>query len=398
MPGDYYINAVARTNSGPAPGPGVGRGGGSAGGLGSSGSRPVGSAGTNPGSDPGSDRDLNYAPTYYPGVASLNDAKPVTVGLSEELLEIGFSMQLVPMSIVAGHVDYPDGTPCTRGTVNLMTEIGGAGGSQIGANFGGRIQWDGRFAIANVPPGRYVLRARGDDNDPADYAMVPISVTGADLSDLTVVLQPNATLIGAVTFQVGATAPPDPSQFRVTAPPTDQSGLGPQPSARPDKDGRFTLAGLPAGLHLIRPGGNTGGWRLQSVTVGGRDVTDTPVALRAGETIANVSIVLTDKLTQISGVLVTDQGQPAPEYTVLAFPTDTSLWRPQARQIVTARPDQTGKYRIVGLPPGEYYLATVDPAQQGEWFEPAYLDEHRVGAAHLTLGEGDAKTQDFKIR
>jgi len=82
---------------------------------------------------------------------------------------------------------------------------------------------------------------------------------------------------------------------------------------------------------------------------------------------------------------------------VLAFPTDASLWRPQARQIMTARPDQTGKYRIRGLPPGQYYLVTVDPAEQGEWFDPLYLDEHRAGAARVTLSEGDVKTQDFKI-
>ena len=80
---------------------------------------------------------------------------------------------------------------------------------------------------------------------------------------------------------------------------------------------------------------------------------------------------------------------------MLAFPTDPSLWRPQARQIMTARPDQNGKFQIRGLPPGEYYLATVDPAEQGEWFEPAFLDEHRAGAARVTLGDGDVKTQDF---
>ena len=37
-------------------------------------------------------------------------------------------------------------------------------------------------------------------------------------------------------------------------------------------------------------------------------------------------------------------------------------------------------------------MTTVDPTEQGEWFEPAYLDEHRAGAPRLTLGEGDVKT------
>jgi hypothetical protein len=82
---------------------------------------------------------------------------------------------------------------------------------------------------------------------------------------------------------------------------------------------------------------------------------------------------------------------------VLAFPTDTTLWRPQARQIMTTRPDQTGKYRIRGLPPSDYYVVTVDPTEQGEWFDPAYLDAHRAGAARITLAEGDVKTQDFRV-
>jgi hypothetical protein len=43
-------------------------------------------------------------------------------------------------------------------------------------------------------------------------------------------------------------------------------------------------------------------------------------------------------------------------------------------------------------------VTTVDPAEQGEWFDPGYLDEHRAGASRLTLGDGEVKTQDFKVK
>ena len=85
------------------------------------------------------------------------------------------------------------------------------------------------------------------------------------------------------------------------------------------------------------------------------------------------------------------------EYTVLAFPTDSTLWRPQARQIVTARPDQTGTFQLRGLPPGDYYVTTINPAEQGEWFEPAFLEQHRGGATRVRLGEGDLRTQNFRV-
>jgi hypothetical protein len=306
-------------------------------------------------------------------------------------------MQLVAMSHVAGRVTNPDGSPATSGNVNLLLDATGRGGNQIGANFGGRIQWDGQFSIANVPPGRYTLRARADDSETPQYASLPINVSGGDLSDLAVVLTPGATLSGIVSFP-STTAPPDATQFRIVAPSMEPGFTGPQPNARLDKDGRFVLSGVPAGLHLIRAGGNARGWTLKSVTVGGRDVTDTPVELRSGEALANITVVFTDKVNEISGTVADDRSAPAPEFTILAFSTDASLWRPQSRQIATARPDQTGKYRIRTLPPGEYYIVAVDPAEQGEWFEPAYLDEHRIGASRVTLSDGDVKTQDFRVK
>ena len=396
-PGEYYVNAIARGGGpgggqfgGPGPG-GFGGGGGRGGRFGGPGGGPGGPAGAT------DQEQVNYAPTYYPGVPSVNEAKPVTVGLSQEVLDINFNMQLVRVSRISGVVSNPDGTPVTSGTVNLVPDTGGGRANQIATNFGGRIQWDGAFTIGNVAPGRYMLRARGDDSETPQFAAQPVSVNGDDLPDLTVVLSPGATISGTISFLPGGSPAPDYTQFRITAPSTDQSDFGPQPNARVDKDGKFTLSGVSAGAHLIRPSNGSRTWLLKSVTAGDRDVTDTPFQVRSGENLANVTVVFTDKQSEINGTLTTENGTPVPEYTVLAFPADSSLWRPQSRHIMTARPDQTGNYRIRGLPPGDYYLATVDPSQQGEWFEPAYLDEHRSGAVRVVLSEGDVKTSNFKV-
>jgi hypothetical protein len=390
MPGEYYVNAIARGGGGGG-GPFGGPGG--PGGFGGRGGR-----GGAPGAGGAPDQEqINYAPTYYPGVPSVAEAKPVNVGLSQEVLDISFNMQLVRVSRISGIVSNPDGTPVTSGNVNLMSDTGGGRGNQIGMSFGGRIQWDGAFTIGNVAPGRYILRARGDDSEVPQFAAQPISVTGVDVSDVIVTLSAGATISGTVSFLPGGSPAPDYTQFRITAPSTDQSEFGPQSNARVDKDGHFSISGVSAGSHLIRPSNGSRTWILKSVTVGDRDVTDAPFPVRSGENVANVTVLFTDKQSEINGTLTTENGTPVPEYTVLVFPVDPALWRPQSRQISTARPDQTGKYRIRGLPPGDYYLATVDPSQQGEWFEPAYLDEHRSGAVRLLLAEGDVKTKDFKI-
>jgi len=408
MPGDYYVNAVARGGpmggipfgafvaggGGPGGGPGGGiRGGGGFGGFAGRGGR------GGPGAGPaGNDQEsINYAPTYFPGVPSVNEAKAITVGLGQEVLDINFNMQLVRTSRISGRVLNPDGTPVTSGNINLTIDAGGGRGNQIGMNYGGRIQWDGAFAINNVPPGRYLLRARGDDSEVPQYAAQPITVNGQDIADFTVILAAGATISGTVNFTGAPGSSPDLSQFRIVAPAVDQTDVGPQPNARVGKDGAFELNGVPAGSHLIRSAGNARGFILKSVTVNGRDVTDAPMALRSGESITNLTVTFTDQQNEINGMVTNEQGTPVPDYTILAFSTDSSLWRPLSRQIMTARPDQTGQYRIRGLPRGEYYLVAVDPAEQGEWFDPTYLDEHRVGAARVTLSDGDIKTQDFKI-
>jgi carboxypeptidase family protein len=395
MPGDYYVNALTRIagfggRGFAMPPGGPGGGGGGRGGRGGDFGAFVGGGGGGTESE-----QVNYAPTYYPSATSVNEARAVTVGVSQEINDINVNLQLVRTSRIVGRVTNPDGTPTSQGNVNLMPD--GAGRGQIGVNYGGRIQWDGSFTIANVPPGRYMLRARGDDADPPQFAMLPVTVNGADLDDVTVVLSSGATITGTVTFLPGSSQTPDVTQVRLGAPSTDSAMLGPQPNARVAKDGTFTLSGISAGPHLIRPNGSTRGWTLKSVMVDGRDITDTAVELRTGQTLSNVTVTFTDKLTEISGTITTVDGTPMPDYTVLAFSTDTALWRPQSRQIMTSRPDQTGNYRIRGLPAGDYYVIPVDPAEQGEWFDPAYLDEHRAGAARLTLVDGDVKTQDFHV-
>src|SRR6185436_5298899 len=230
MPGDYYVNAVMRGGGGGvggpggfAPGPGMfaGRGGG---------------RGFAPAPGAGEQEQTNYAPTYYPGVPSVNEAKPITVGLSAEVLDINFNMQLVKIARISGHVANPDGTMVTSGNVNLAPENMAGRGAQLGVNYGGRINWDGAFTIANVPPGRYVLRARADDSETPLFSMQPLSLNGEDITDLSVVLSGGASVAGLVTFMPGTTNPPDPTQIRLVAPSTDQSDFGQQPNARVDKD------------------------------------------------------------------------------------------------------------------------------------------------------------------
>ena len=144
-------------------------------------------------------------------------------------------------------------------------------------------------------------------------------------------------------------------------------------------------------------GAQSGGdWALKSVTIGGAEVADVPFELKPGQNVDNVSVVLTDRATDLSGTVRDAQGAGAGGLTVIAFATEPQYWRAQSRRISTSRSGASGAFRIRALPAGDYYVLAVDDVEQGEWFDPAYLDSVKDKATRVTLNEGDKKTQDLR--
>ena len=381
MPGEYYVDAQPRLN---LPIPGI------AGVLSQFGAPTIAAL-----FEPEQPDQKSYAPTFYPGVTVADEARVVTVGLSQESQDIDFSLHLVRVARVSGRVVHADGSATSNGNVTLVAEAALQRGGTFGIDYNSRIGVDGAFAIPSVPPGRYVLRARTADSNAPRFANQPITIGEGDLNDVSITVTAGASISGRVAFPPGPSSP-SLADVRVAAPSLEQQTGG--LPASPDGNGAFTIDAVPPGPHLIRANSLPFGWMLRSVTIDGRDVTDTPIEVQSGQVVSNVTVTFTDKVGELTGTITSDRGDPVTDYTVLAFTTDRRLWRPQSRHILTARPDQTGRFRMSGLPPGEYYVVIIDPAQQGEWFQPAYLDKQRTNASRVSLGEGESKTQDFKVR
>ncbi|MEO2195161.1 MAG: carboxypeptidase-like regulatory domain-containing protein, partial [bacterium] len=130
------------------------------------------------------------------------------------------------------------------------------------------------------------------------------------------------------------------------------------------------------------------GWQLEAVHLEGRDVIDTPLEFRGEASIEHVVLLLTDQLTELTGTVQDEAGDALTDFTVVAFPSDERLWQPRSRHILASRPDQNAQYRLRGLPPGDYLLAAVEIVEEGEWFEPRFLEELRRRATRVTLRDG----------
>jgi hypothetical protein len=335
-----------------------------------------------------------YALTYYPGATSVNSAGSVRVGLSQEVASVDFQVSLIAVSSVTGKVFDSSGLPTSGGNVVLISESNIEQG-YTGINYGASIQADGSFNIAEVPPDRYVLRARSDERSGSHFASQALAVGTGEAIETIVSVTAGASINGTVVFKTGRPAVPR-FQPTIGAVSTEEQ-IGRPTEARADGDGNFDLRGIPPGPSLIRVMGATPRWWLESIVLDGRDVTDVPVELKSGQKLTNAVITLTDQTTEIDGMIANQHGEPQSAYTVLAFSTTPSLWQSPSRHIMTARPDQSGVFALRGLPAGEYFVTVIDPIEDGEWLDPQYLDDHRNSAARISLHSGDVASHNFVL-
>lgn len=401
-PGDYVVSAVTRSNDlaetirtevTAAVAAAV-----------QGGDRGINVSGVPPAVNPGgTEETLTFAPTYYPGVITIAEAAKVPVSLAQEVTGIDYRLQLVRTARVSGMVASSAG-PIGSGSVQLTPELAGAGGA---INLSGRIQGDGTFSIRNVPPGRYSLVARTNPTPQRgggqaasaipQYAVQSLTIAGLDIGGIALILGQGAALSGNVTLDNGQSLQTiNATQIRVTAPLVGNVQIPVRnANARVAQDGTFVLDGVPAGPHLIRANA-PGGWWLKSVQLYGRDVIDTPIDIKDGQPVRGLTLVFSNLVTQIDGTVTDAKNQPVSGVNVIAFSTEQAQWIPQTRTTQTARPDQYGRFQLRGLPPGEYFLAAVDGAEQGEWFDPAFLSGIRMHATRTLLADGETKTQDLK--
>jgi hypothetical protein len=152
------------------------------------------------------------------------------------------------------------------------------------------------------------------------------------------------------------------------------------------------------GAILFRAGPMDGGWMLKAVRHNGIDVTDDGLEPAPGQTVDGIEIELTTRTQELSGLVLDSSSRPVREYTVIVFSRSPELWTGPSRYVGTARADQDGRYKIRTLPPGDYYAAALEYLDQTRVGDPEYFESLIAETVPLTLGEGEVKSLDLRLR
>ena len=119
----------------------------------------------------------------------------------------------------------------------------------------------------------------------------------------------------------------------------------------------------------------------------------------AAQTKQYVRIVLTDRVTSVSGT-VSDVSRPqdgtARDYTVVVFPEDPAKWTFPSRYVRAVRTDGQGTFRMTGLPPERYFAVPLEFVEDGEWTDAEFLDRIRPDATSFSLADGERRGLDLR--
>jgi hypothetical protein len=139
------------------------------------------------------------------------------------------------------------------------------------------------------------------------------------------------------------------------------------------------------------------GWMVKAILYNDRDISESPIELRSAEDLSNVQVVISSKVTTVSGILADDKGAPLTDGTVIVFANDSSKWSEDSRFVRSVRPDQQGQFQVKGLPSGDYLAVAIDYVPEGMWNDPEYLEGLRRYAQRVTLTEGDTRALTLKM-
>jgi Carboxypeptidase regulatory-like domain len=357
--------------------------------------------------DGGVEQVMGYAPTYFPGTTSVGDARRVTVAVGQEASNTDFSLIPGRAAKVSGTAVDSRGRPLGGQGVSVNQEFRGPNNMMMFGTSGSTVAADGTFTIKNLAPGEYklVVRTSTEGKIPMqqiqEAAAAPITVSGVDVDNVTLVTSAGWSASGQIVDDRGGVPGIARDRIRIAARPVNgdtdprSMGGGNPDSGRVKDDWTFAVTNVfgAARIRVTLPDG----WMVKAVLHDGRDIADTLIDMKSGEELSGVQVIVTNKVTTVSGQLTDDKGAPITDGTVIVFADEAEKWSEDSRFVRSARPDQQGQYQIKGLPPGEYLAVAMDYVQEGLWNDPEYLDSVRRYAQKFMLTDGASQAVALKL-
>lgn len=327
---------------------------------------------------------VSFAPSYFPGVPTREEAQKVQVRAGTEVPRIDLRVRYSPTFTISGIiVDAKAGSVASNYSVGFSS---GGGTATRSVDRG-----DGTFELRGNEPGEYNLigmvhEAAGQVRSGYRHVVV------AD-SDVRVVIEVGRGAALSGRARMGDDQPFSFARIEVRLAADDENAVRPRGEIK--EDGAFAVEEIPEGEYRIDVGTRTSESYLKRATCGGQDYTNRKIKLVADQKVEDCEFLLA-RDTALLNAFVTDGEKPAQGVVVVAIPQSPELRR-SARNTVTAQTDVNGYVQLRGIIPGEYYVFAVEPSEDAPYYDLEFPERNRETAVSLPAKPKEQHAASLKV-
>ncbi len=347
-----------------------------------------------------------YPTVYYPSAMDPASASPVNLLNGGKARNINITATRVHTRRVKGTILVQPGieNSDTRISAGINVLLVPQNAGQESSLTRSLVSRDGQFDFRSVFPGKYTLHAFTSDNKTQMSGQELIDVGDSDIASASVTLAPGVQISGTLKFEDWIQpSPPDYSQFAVvivpdTRFPIDRTSDGvkfarPKMIAIPSSSGEFVFNGVVAGNYYLvltinpklakdaKVPMDLRAAYMKSAQAGNADVLSGGV--HVGKNNESLRIVISSSSGSIYGrVMESDQETAVPARMMLVPGTSN---RNRWDLFVPVAVSSTGRFSVVGIPPGDYKIFAWAHADEGAWLDSEFLKfyEDRATPVHI---------------
>ena len=330
--------------------------------------------------------------TWYPNSPSTDGAAPVILRPGEVREGVSIEMKKSPNHCAEGTLLTANGGPgALRFTLEALQPSSGVSesGGMFMAGANGATGADGGFRICDLYPGSYRLQAMNTGGE-FQFGSALVNVADEDVRGLKIATFTTVPVAGEVVLEGPVPAVPLVPKVRVSLQPLLRTFMQGEQQASPRADipGPFTIAGVVPDDYMVRTFVNAPGLYVKDVRWDGISIFHQPLRLSGGMSGSGLRVVVGQDGGTLSATVATQDGNPAPDINVVAYPAASASEGSLAAGMVYGQTDQNGTWTSQPLAPGKYYVGAVDAGVDYHSETIARLGRSRNRFAEVDLAPG----------
>jgi Carboxypeptidase regulatory-like domain len=327
-------------------------------------------------------------PTYFPGVNTADDAKPLRLDVGREV-RVDFRLRHAALWSVSGHaMGDTSGRPLTA-SITLTPPAEDPSFSRYHAQSSAAGLFPGQFAMDNVSPGSYILVARSGSTGQEITSFQRVEIRAVEVApvggySVTLALSPPLSLLGGLFVESREAV--DLRRAIVSLISADPDMPSP-PSVVPVSGNAFSVNGIIPGSYVVEVSNLPQDLYLKAARFGDDDVLEKPLMPGRRQVQPPLQILLGSDGGRLQVAAYNAKGELQSSAHFVLVPDASRRYRRELYRIATSGED--GQATLRGIAPGNYKLFAWEDLQAYAYLNSMFMEQYESSGVPVKIVPGD---------